>query len=118
MYIWGHKEDAMTSTEWAMPAPELGDAVLFSVDVAGFTDPTLGWVIKVGDTTISILTFTPSGFVQRDSVHHKDDPSLQVELGWRDLGCWQFATSTATLRELTHPAKSAEKSSGRNAGSK
>lgn len=115
MYIWVHKEIGMNSTDWKMPAPELGDCVLFSTDMRGFSDPAVGWVTGVGDTTISILTFTPGGFVQRSSVHHKDDPTLLGEHGWHDLGCWQFAKGTATLRELTQPA---EKSSGRNAGSK
>lgn len=109
----------MTSTEWKMPVPDMGDCVLFSNDLRGFSDPAVGWVIGIGDTTISILTFTPSGFVQRNSVHHKSDPGLLGDHGWHDLGCWQFAPGTATLRELTHPAKSAEKkTSGREAADK
>lgn len=108
----------MASTSWSMPIPELGDTVLFSADLRNFSDPAVGWVVSVGDTTISILTFTPTGFVQRNSVHHKDDPNLLGDHGWHELGCWQFAKGTATLRDLTLPAKSAEKHSGREAASK
>lgn len=108
----------MASTEWKMPTPAMGDTVLFSPDMTGFSNPSVGWVTSVGDSTISILTFTPNGFLQRDSVHHKDDPAISGDHGWHDLGCWQFAASTATLRELTQPAKSAEKNSGRDAGTK
>jgi hypothetical protein len=115
MYSWAHKEIAMNSPEWQMPVPELGDCVLFSTDMRGFSDPTVGWVTGAGDTTISILTFTPGGFVQRHSVHHKDDPGILGDHGWHDLGCWKFSKGAATLRELTQPA---EKSSGRNSGSK
>lgn len=118
MYSWGHKEMDMSTTDWSMPMPELGDTVLFSSDMMTFASPSVGWVTEVGDTTISILTFTPNGFVQRNSVHHKDDPDLRGDHGWHDLGCWQFAHGTATLRELTAPAKSAGKNSGREAGSK
>lgn len=114
-YIWGRKEIRMNTTEWKMPVPELGDTVLFSTDMRGFTDPAVGWVTGVGDSTISILTFTPGGFVQRNSVHHKDDPGLLGDHGWHDLGCWQFSKSAAVIRELSTPA---EKTSGRNAGSK
>jgi hypothetical protein len=84
-----------------MPQPDLGDTVLFSTDMRTFSNPTVGWVVSVGDTTISILTFTPGGFVQRDSVHHKDDPDLLGDHGWGDLGCWQFSKATAAIHELT-----------------
>jgi len=103
----------MTQTNWSMPRPDLGDTVLFSPDMSGFANPSVGWVIGVGDSTISILTFTPAGFVQKNSVHHKDDPSLLGDHGWHDLGCWGFAKTTATIRELTQPEKPAEKASGR-----
>ena len=108
----------MSQTEWKMPQPDLGDTVLFSPDMTSFGSPAVGWVTEVGDSTISILTITPSGFIQRSSVHHKDDPAILGDHGWHDLGCWQFAKGTATLRELTQPAGAAEKSSGRSAGQK
>lgn len=109
----------MNPTEWTMPQPDLGDAVLYSNDLRSFTDPAVGWVVGTGQTTITILTVTPAGFVQRSSVHHKDDPALLGDHGWHDLGCWQFAKSTAAIRELTHPVKSAEKAtSGRETSTK
>jgi hypothetical protein len=106
MYSWGHKENAMPSSDWKMPQPELGDTVLFSPDMSGFSNPSVGWVTKSGDSTISILTFTPGGFVEKNSVHHKDDPAIHGDHGWQELGCWQFAKTTATIRELTQPTTS------------
>jgi hypothetical protein len=102
----------MKPIDYQMPLPNLGDTVLFSGDFHNFQDPAVGWVISVGETTISILTFTPTGFVQRNSVHHRADPSLLGDHGWHDLGCWDFAAGTIALRELMQPV---EKSSGRNA---
>lgn len=115
-YIWGRKEDAMSSTEYQMPLPNLGDTVLFSTDFHNFSEPAVGWVISVGETTISILTFTPTGFVQRNSVHHRSDPAFLGDHGWHDLGCWEFSAGTKTLRELMQPAE--KKNSGRETSSK
>jgi hypothetical protein len=89
-----------------MPQPRPGDVVLFSTDYITFSNPTVGWVIgQPGDSTISILVFTPTGFVQRNSVHHKDDPAFKGDHGWHDLGCWDFAPITRDILELTAPAK-------------
>lgn len=97
-------------TEYSMPQPDLGDTVLFSRDMSGFSQPTIGWVTKVGATTISILTFSENGFVDRHSVHHRCDPALLEDHGWHDLGCWEFAKGTLAIRELTHPTKAESKS--------
>lgn len=108
----------MTSrTDYLMPRPNLGDTILFSTDMSNFSNPCVGWVTSVGETTISTLTFTPGGFVQRTSVHHRTDPDLHGDHGWQDLGCWDFADSTRAINELMAPAKS-EASSGRKTASK
>jgi hypothetical protein len=93
----------MTSTKkWVMPKPSIGDIVVFSKDYQNFTDPTIGFVVaEPGDTTISILTFSPSGYaLVHTSCHHKDDPGLLKDNGWQDLGVWDFAKSTEAVREL------------------
>ena len=97
----------MNTTEWRMPRPQIGDVVLFSKDLAGFSSPTVGWVMQEpGDTTISIVTFTPSGYAMvHNSCHHKDDPALKQDHGWQDLGVWDFAPSTRVVRELTGSAE-------------
>ena len=92
----------------------MGDTVLFSSDMSYFSNPCVGWVTSVGETTISILTITPGGFVQRSSVHHRSDPDLQGDHGWQDLGCWDWAEATKAINELMAPAKP-EKSRGRTA---
>jgi hypothetical protein len=93
-----------------MPRPSIGDVVLFSKDYKTFGDPSVGFVIKEpGATTISILTFTPTGYpMVYSSCHHKDDPALLGDHGWQELGVWDFAPSTLTIRDLM-----AEPTSGR-----
>jgi len=101
------------SSDWTMPKPAVGDVVLFSKDYRTFSNPTVGFVIKEpGSTTISILTFTETGYsMVYNSCHHKDDPALQGDHGWQDLGVWDFAPITNTIRDLTaEPVTSARKS--------
>lgn len=104
MYYWGHplEKNEMSSTKWKMPRPNVGDIVLFSKDIANFTDPVVGFVAaEPGDTTISILTFSPTGYaLVHNSCHHKDDPALSGDHGWDDLGVWEFAPATQTIRDL------------------
>lgn len=101
----------MSSTEWTMPKPNIGDIVLFSKDWRTFSDPVVGFVAKApGDSTISIVTFTPTGYsMVYDSCHHKDDPALKGDHGWQDLGVWDFAPSTVAIRELTMEQPSVRK---------
>lgn len=103
------------STEWRMPKPQIGDTVLFSKDYRDFSNPIVGWVMQEpGDATISIVTFTPTGYAMvYSSCHHKDDPALRQDHGWQDLGVWDFAASTKTIRELNSPAPTESKT---NAG--
>jgi len=94
---------AATKTKaWTMPKPSIGDVVLFSTDFRTFKNPTIGFVItKPGQDTISVLAFTRHGTAQvYDSCHHRDDPALQGDHGWEDLGAWEFAEGTKMLREL------------------
>ena len=100
------------TTEWQPPRPNVGDIVLYSRDYEHFSKPTVGFVInEPGATTISILTFTPSGYAMvYNSCHHRDDPAVKQANGWRDLGVWDFAPLTKTIRELTAEPTSARKS--------
>ena len=97
----------MSSTNWEMPRPNVGDVVLVSSDYRDFTRPSMGWVLQEpGDTTISIVTITPAGQAMvYPSCHHKDDPALREDHGWQDLGVWDFAPMTKVLRDLTAPSE-------------
>lgn len=108
------------SDQWQMPTPNVGDLVLFSTDYRNFSDPTVGFVAsEPGDSTISILTFTPTGYVVvRNSVHHRDDPALHGDHGWQDLGVWEFTPSTKAIRELMAPPEKSEKNRGRETAGK
>jgi hypothetical protein len=94
-----------------MPRPDIGDVVLFSKDFRNFTDPVVGFVNREpGSSTISILTFTSTGYsMVYASCRHKDDPALLGDHGWQDLGVWEFAPITRTIRELTAEPTSARK---------
>jgi hypothetical protein len=96
---------------WKMPRPNIGDIVLYSKDCGQFLNPIVGFVAKEpGESTISILTFTPSGYAMMyDSCHHRNDPAINSDNGWKDFGVWDFAHSTAAIRELTAEPTSARK---------
>lgn len=99
------------TTDWKMPKPKIGDTVLFSKDFRTFSEPTIGFVMKEpGDSTISILVFTPTGYAMvYSSVHHKDDPALHGDHGWQDSGAWEFTHSTQAIRDLTAEPTSVRK---------
>lgn len=100
---------------WTMPMPNMGDMVFFSTDVHNFSNPTLGFVIQQpGDSTVRILTFTPTGWVDRPSVHHKDDPAIPEHPNWADLGCWDFAPITRAIYKAA--AKSSSPKERLNSG--
>jgi hypothetical protein len=102
----------ISTEEWKMPHPNVGDVVLFSKDYQNFSDPCVGFVVKeAGSSTITILTFTETGYsMVYNSCHHRSDPALKGDHGWQDLGVWDFAPITATLRELTAEPTSVRKS--------
>lgn len=94
------------SQHWSMPRPNMGDIVLFSTDIHGFSNPMIGFVTKEpGDSTVHILSFTPTGWVDRPSVHHKDDPAIQGDHGWADLGVWDFAPMTSAIYKAAAHSK-------------
>lgn len=89
------------SSDWKMPPVSQGDCVLFSTDIHNFSDPTLAWVLREPrESTITVLAFTPAGFVEKNSVHHRDDPSLHGDHGWQDLGAWEYTDHCRTIHEL------------------
>ena len=104
---------ATDSNTFVMPKPAIGDVVLFSKDYKNFSDPVVGWVMQEpGDTTISIVTFTPEGYaLVCHSCHHRADPALQGDHGWQDLGVWDFTEATNCIRKLkANEGSSARKS--------
>lgn len=98
------------SETWQMPVPEIGDIVLFSVDHQNFDSATIGFVYKrPGGSTIDILAFTPSGWVDRRSVHHKNDPGWLEGNFWQDDGAWDFAPLTRDIRKALSASTAKER---------
>lgn len=93
------------SQAWKMPKVNVGDCVLYSNDIHNFSDPTIGWVLKLPkESTITVLAFTAAGFVEKTSVHHKDDPSLHADHGWENLGVWDYTPQGRIVAELGETA--------------
>lgn len=86
-------------TQWTMPRPKIGDAVLYSNDPANFSDPVMGWVIRQpGDSAVHLLVFAPeTGFIEKNSVHHRDDPDLKENPGWWEYGAWAFTDAQEAI---------------------
>lgn len=89
-------------TQWTMPRPGIGDAVLYSNDHASFSDPVLGWVIRApGDSTVHLLVFAPElGFVEKSSVRHRDDPAIKDNPGWWEHGVWAFTAAQEAINSV------------------
>lgn len=98
------------SESWKMPKVSQGDCVLFSNDIHNFSNPTLAWVLHPPKaSTITVLAFTNSGFVEKLSVHHREDPLLTVEQGWRDLGAWDYTEQCKAIHDLTDAPEASPK---------
>jgi hypothetical protein len=92
----------MEAESFSPPALRIGDSVYWHHDPLNCNDPLLGWVIqRPGVNTVSILVFSPNtGFQEKPSVRHKDDPGLQENAEWRQWGCWEYAPQTAQLKKM------------------
>ena len=89
-------------TQYQMPRPQPGDLILFSTDIHHFTNPCVGWVTdERGECTVNVLAFTASGFVQKSSVHHKDDPGIVENAEWARLGAWEHKPKDSRLSVLS-----------------
>ena len=92
----------MEAESFSPPVPRIGDSVYWYHDPLNCNEPTLGWIVqRPGVFTVSILTFSPStGFLEKPSVRHRDDPGLQENSEWRQWGCWEFTPQSAQLRKM------------------
>lgn len=95
-------EAELSSPPFTMPAVRIGDCVYWYHDPLTCAEPTLGWVCqRPGTNTVSVLVFSPfTGFQEKPSVRHRNDPGLQENSEWRQWGCWEYAPQTAQLRKL------------------
>jgi len=94
------------ASDFVHPIVRLGDMVYWYNDPMNPADPQVGWVCRrPGVNTVTILVFAPdSGFLEKPSVRHRDDPGLSENVMWRTWGCWEFSPMSkelARLREMT-----------------
>lgn len=92
----------MEAESFSPPSVRVGDSVYWYNDPLSCNEPTLGWIVqRPGAFTVSILTFSPnSGFQEKPSVRHKDDPGLQENADWRQWGCWELTPQAGQLRKI------------------
>lgn len=92
----------MQDESFSPPQVRIGDSVYWYHDPLTCAEPMLGWIVeRPGVNTVSILAFNPnSGFIDRPSVRHRDDPGLQEHAEWRQWGCWEYTPQTAQLKKL------------------
>jgi hypothetical protein len=87
---------------FVMPDVDLGDQVLYHSNPLNPNAPVMGWVSRrPGTQTICVLVFSENtGFVEKPSCRHIDDPGLQENPAWREWGAWELHPNTALLRKL------------------
>lgn len=92
----------VSSPTFTPPKVQIGDMVYWYADPLSPHHPAMGWVcVNPGTMTLSILVFTESsGFIEKPSVRHRDDPGLHENPEWRQWGCWEYAPQTAQLKKL------------------
>lgn len=92
----------MEAASFSPPAVRPGDCVYWYSDPLTCAEPQIGWVVDhPGVCTVNVLVFSPSsGFMDKPSVRHRDDPGLQENAQWRQWGCWEYSPQTAQLKKL------------------
>lgn len=81
------------------------DRVLWYPDPTNPQSPVMGFVASPpGSQTVNILVYAPAtGFVEKQSVRHKDDPfwkNSDTAQSWWQWGCFELHPETVMLREL------------------
>lgn len=88
----------------SMPDIEVGELCFWHDDPTNVSSPSLGWCLQKGRESITVLVFTDtSGFVEKKSVRHRDDPfwkESEFAGNWSNWGCWTAHPTTETLKEI------------------
>lgn len=92
-------------SDFEQPTLSVGNMVLFYSDPIGTCEPMIGWVLKEpGKQTISILCFSDTtGFVEKASVRHKQDPFWRESdsaSAWSKWGAYEVHPDTLALQEV------------------
>ena len=92
----------MPMEPFSPPTVRIGDMVYWYNDPLSPAEPSIGWVAqRPGAHTLTVLIYGPyTGFQEKPSVRHRDDPGLQENAEWRQWGCWELAPMTQQLRKL------------------
>lgn len=92
---------------WRPPVTKVGTMVLWHCNPF-HPDPSqavMGWISQPpGHSTVNCLVWAPStGFVEKASVRHKDDPfwkESETAAAWSKWGCYEVHPDSIALNEL------------------
>lgn len=92
-------------SDWARPDVSVGDFCLYFDNPSNPQNPAMGFVLeRPGAQTISLLIFSPSsGWVEKKSVRHADDPfwrESDAAPQWQKWGCFRVHPMTELLPSL------------------
>lgn len=92
-------------TSFEMPEVGIGDMVLWYSDPVNRGESNMGWICKrPGSTTVSVLVWAENtGFVEKPSVRHKDDPfwkESETAASWQRWGCWDLHPHTEATKQV------------------
>jgi|APGre2960657404_1045060.scaffolds.fasta_scaffold250088_2 hypothetical protein len=92
----------MQTESFSMPQTKIGDMIYWYSDALSCSEPCIGWISqRPGVHTVTALVFSPNtGFIEKPSVRHRNDPGLQESVEWRQWGAWEYAPVTAQLRKV------------------
>lgn len=93
---------------FVQPDVQIGEMVYWYYDPTSLADPCFGWICRrPGTSTVSVLVFTPdTGFQEKPSVRHKDDPGLVDNIGWRQWGCWDYSPTAKQMARISEISSS------------
>jgi hypothetical protein len=75
-------------SDYAMPAAEVGDWVLFRAHEGADVVPAM--VTKVSSRTLTLWAVAPGyGGTEKQSVHHTTDPGVNEFPAWKEYGFWE-----------------------------
>ena len=92
-------------SEWARPEVSVGDFCLFYDNPSNPQNPSMGFVVeRPGAQTVSLLIFSPSsGWVEKKSVRHADDPFWHESDSapqWQRWGCFRLHPITELIPHM------------------
>ena len=93
---------------YQMPEPKLGDFINYYAHEE--SPANIGIVTEIGNRTIKCWCMVPDfGGIEKFSVHHREDPSLDEYPEWKKYGVWDFKPADPQITMLCEKVALLEK---------